>query len=62
MKDKHGHTPHDREIAVQVMSKSKIVWKWAQGELAAFGLGIDTPAGRKFFEEKCREQAQRLIK
>ena len=62
MRDKHGFTPHDREIAVQVMSKSKIVRKWAEGEAEAFGVSLNTPTGRKFFTEKCREQAQRLVK
>ena len=62
MKDKYGFTPHDHEVAVQVMSKSKIVRKWAQGEAEAFGVDLSAPAGRKFFEEKCREQAQRLVK
>ena len=61
-RDKHGLTPHDHETAVRVMAKSKIVRQWAEGELRAFGLNPDTPTGRKFFEEKCREQATRLVK
>lgn len=62
MRDKHGFTPHDRETAVEVMVKSKIVQDWARGEARAFGVSLDTPTGRKFFREKCREQAQRLVK
>ena len=62
MRDKHGFTPHDYETATQVMAKSKIVKKWAQGEAAAFGVSLDTPNGRKFFKEKCQEQAQRIVK
>ncbi len=61
-RDKHGFTPRDREIAIQVMMRSKIVEKWARGEAKAFGVGLDTPAGRKFFEEKRREQAERLVR
>lgn len=61
-RDKIGFTPHDYEITIRVMARSKIVQKWARGEAEAFGVSLDTPAGRKFFEEKCREQAQRLIK
>ena len=61
-KDNKGFTPHDRETAVKVMAKSKIVRKWATGELAAFGLSPDTTAGRKFFTEKCQEQAERLVR
>lgn len=62
MRDKYGFTPHDYEVAIHIMAKSKIVQDWARGELRAFGLSLDTPAGKKFFEEKCREQAERLVK
>lgn len=62
MRDKHGFTEHDRETAIQVMTKSKIVRDWAKGEARAFGVSLDTPTGRKFFEEKCRKQAERLVK
>lgn len=62
MRDKHGFTPHDREIAVQVMMKSKMVQDWARGMAEAFGVSLDTPTGQKYFKEKCREQAQRLVK
>ena len=61
-RDKHGFTPHDREMAVQVMAKSKIVQDWARGLARTFGVDLNTPAGRKFLEEKCREQAERLVK
>lgn len=62
MRDKHGFTPRDRETAVKVLMHSKIVQKWARGEARAFGVDLDTPAGRKFFQEKCREQAERIVK
>ena len=61
-RDKHGFTPHNREVAIEVMAKSKIVQDWARGLARAFGVDLNTPNGRKFFEEKCREQAQRLVK
>jgi len=61
-RDKNGFTERDHEIAIQVMAKSKIVQKWARGEARAFGVSLDTPTGKKFFEEKCREQAERLVK
>jgi len=57
-----GFTEHDRETTVQVMAKSKIVQDWARGLARAFDVDLNTPAGRKFFEEKCREQAERLVK
>lgn len=62
MRDKHGFTPHDRETAVRVLVRSKIVQDWARGLARAFGVDLNTPVGRKFFEEKCREQAERLVK
>lgn len=62
MRDKNGFTPRDREIAIQVMAKSKLVRQWAEGELRAYGLSPDTPIGKKFFEGKCKEQAERLVK
>lgn len=62
MRNSKGFTEHEIEVAIRVMAKSKSVIEWAQGELRAFGLSVDTPAGKKFFEEKCREQAQRLVK
>lgn len=62
MRDKQGFTLHEREVAVRVMAKSKSVREWAEGELRAFGLRLDTPAGKKFFKEKCLEQAQRLVR
>ncbi len=61
-RDRQGFTPHDREIAVQVMAKSKIVQDWARGTARAFDVSLNTPAGRKFFKEKCRQQAERLVK
>lgn len=61
-RDKHGFTTHDRETAVQVMMKSRMVQEWARGEARAFDVDIDTPGGKKFFEKKCREQAERLIR
>lgn len=61
-RDNQGFTSHEREVAVRVMMQSKLVRQWAEGELRAFGLSVDTPAGKKFFQEKCREQAQRLVK
>ena len=61
-RDKHGFTPLDRETAIQVMSKSKIVQDWARGLAKAFGVDLDTPTGKTFFKEKCREQAERLTK
>ncbi len=61
-RDKHGFTEHDRETAIRVLTHSKIVQKWAKGEARAFGVDLSTPAGREFFEEKSREQAERLIR
>ena len=62
MRNSKGFTEHEMDIAIHVLMKSRIVKKWAQGELGAFGIGLDTLAGKKFFEEKCREQATRLVK
>ncbi len=61
-RDKQGFTIHDRETAIKVMIRSKIVQEWAKGEARAFGANITTPAGRKYFVDKCREQAERLVK
>jgi len=61
-RDKHGFTPHDREIAIQVMSRSKIVQDWARGLARAYDVSLDTKTGKAFFKEKCREQAERLVK
>ncbi len=61
-RDKHGLTAHDYETAIRVLVHSKMVEKWARGEAEAFGVSLDTPNGRRFFQEKCREQAGRLIK
>lgn len=62
MRDKHGFTPRNREIAVQVLMKSKIVRKWVEGEAAAFGVDLSTPEGKLFYDRKAREQAERLVK
>ena len=61
-RDKHGFTPHDHEIAIQVMTKSKIVQDWARGEARAFGVSLDTSTGKKFFATACRAQAERLTR
>ena len=61
-RDKNGFTLNDYEIAIKVMTKSKIVQKWARGEAEVFGVSLDTPTGKRFFENKCREQAERLIR
>ena len=57
-----GFTAHDLETAVDVMARSKIVEDWARGIARAFDADLTTPEGKKFFKEKCREQAQRLVK
>jgi len=62
MRDKYGFTTRDYEVAVRIMSKSKLVRQWAEGELRAYGLGLDTVAGKKFLEQKAREQAERLVR
>ncbi len=62
VRDKLGFTLHDYETSIRVMARSKIVQKWARGEAKAFDVDLDTPNGRKFFKDKCREQATRLIK
>lgn len=62
MRDKDGFTEHDRETAIRVLMASKQVQNWARGEAKAFGVDLDTPAGKTFFETRCREQAIRLIK
>ena len=62
MRDKHGFTPHDRETAIQVMMRSKIVQDWARGLAKAYDVDLNSKAGRTFFEKKCREQAERLVK
>lgn len=61
-KDKHGFTLHDRETAVRVLMKSKIVRDWARGMANAYDVNLNTAAGKTFFAEKCKEQAERLIK
>lgn len=61
-RDKHGFTPRDHEIAIQVMARSKIVQDWARGLARAYDVDLDTPTGKTFFAAKCREQAERLVK
>jgi hypothetical protein len=55
-------TPEEIKIAVKVLSRSKHVENWAKGELRAFGLDINSPQGKKFFNDKRMEYARRLIK
>lgn len=62
MRNNKGFTEHEMDVAVRVMMKSKLVREWAEGELRAFGLSLDTVVGKKFLEQKSREQAQRLVK
>lgn len=60
---KHRKIPKsDRDAAIRVLINSKSVVKWAEGEARAFDVDLNTPAGKTFFEKKCREQAERLIK
>lgn len=55
-------TPHDREIAIEVLMKSKLVNKWLEGEYKAYGVDINTKEGQKFREQRGRELAAKLIK
>jgi len=60
---KHPKIPKsDQEAAIRVLINSKSVVKWARGEMRSFGVDLDSPEGKKFFDEKRREQAIRLIK
>jgi len=52
----------DREAAIRVLKGSKSVVKWAVGEARAFDVDLNTDSGKKFFRDKCKEQAERLIK
>jgi hypothetical protein len=55
-------TPEEINIAVKVLSRSKHIDQWVRGEMRAFGLSIDTPAGKKFYDTQRIEAARRLIK
>ena len=61
-RDNKGFTEHEMDIAVRVMSKSKIVRDWALGLTRAYGLEPDTPACNSFLDKKCMEQAQRIVR
>jgi len=49
------------DSAIKVLAETDLVKNWASGELKAYGMSIDTPAGQKFYDEKRLEQAQRII-
>ena len=53
---------HDLETAVQVMMKSKIVRNWVEGQARAFGVDLNSPEGRQFYERESRAAAERLVK
>jgi hypothetical protein len=41
--------------------ETDLVRKWAQGELKAYGVSEDTPEGKKFFAEKRKKVAEKII-
>lgn len=53
---------HDRETAVRVLMKSKIVRNWVEGQMRAFGVDASSPEGIQFYERESRAAAERLIK
>lgn len=50
-----------KQIAIEVLSKSKMVRKWAKGELKAYDVDEDSPEGRKFISEKCKNIAEKIL-
>jgi len=42
--------------------KAKIVRNWVESEAKFFGVDLDTPKGKIFFEQNARAMAERLIR
>jgi hypothetical protein len=55
-------TPEEINIAIKVLSRSKHIDQWVKGEMRAFGLDINSDAGKKFYDTQRIEAARRLIK
>ncbi len=54
-------TPHEVETAIKVAMESKQVKKWVEGQARFFGVDLDTPDGKVFYEREARAAAKRLI-
>jgi len=55
-------TKHEIEVAIRVLMKAKIVRNWVESEAKFFGVDLDTPKGKIFFEQNARAMAERLIR
>jgi len=50
------------EIAVKLLSKSRLVRNWAIGEARAYGLNPNSPGYNEFLKNKSRELAMKILK
>lgn len=54
-------TKRQVEAAIQVLKESDLVRHWALGELRAYGVNPDSPAGQEFFSKKTEEIARKIL-
>lgn len=55
-------TPREYEIAIKVMSHSKMVREYVLGILRTFGIEPESEEGKSFIERESRKYAEALVK
>jgi len=61
-RSKSKFTRKEIETAIRVLMEAKIVRNWVKSEAKFFGVDLDTPRGKIFFEQNARAMAERLIR
>ena len=56
------YTKRQIETTVEVLSHSKLVQRWCEGEAVAFGLKPDSQEYKEFLINKARLYARKLIR
>jgi len=52
---------HERETAIRVLMRSKMVMNWVRSEAAFFNIKPGTPEWSEFFRKHARKAAVRMI-
>ena len=53
---------HEIETTVKILSETRAVRKWVEGQAEAFSIDLTTEKGRKFFARESEAAARRMLR
>jgi len=55
-----GYNP--KNVAIGVMKKSRIVSRWVESQAKAYGIDLNTPEGKEFYDKMATKMARKLVR